>query len=434
MNTQKLKVIWICHFSDEKVRSRIRFCKPYFKGIFFKLIGRPIRPESDFAVWISNAVSEFEKFDDIELTVIFPHAAIQGKLQEFSICGVNYKCFRSEDDILIPYLFDGLFRKKRSFKRNRLLVKELIEQIAPDIVHVIGAENPYYSITALDVPRIIPLVVSLQTLLSDSKFLSNYPISSRKYNYRSDLEVKIIRKSNYIANPNQEYNNIIRQAIKPDAVFLNMPLALGQNIFSTKVQKEFDFVYFAANISKACDYAIEAFALVCKQYPKLVLNISGNYTQEYKSMIDCRIQELGIADNVIFTGPKSTHEEVLLQIKKSRFALIPLKIDLISGTIREAMACGLPVVTTITPATPLLNKNRLSVLLSEKGDFSAMANNMLQLIENEEYATQISDNAIMTLQELFSNESIMRNWHIAYFEIIENFKNNKPFSDGILIK
>jgi len=164
------------------------------------------------------------------------------------------------------------------------------------------------------------------------------------------------------------------------------------------------------------------------------LNISGNYTQEYKSMIDCRIQELGIADNVIFTGPKSTHEEVLLQIKKSRFALIPLKIDLISGTIREAMACGLPVVTTITPATPLLNKNRLSVLLSEKGDFSAMANNMLQLIENEEYATQISDNAIMTLQELFSNESIMRNWHIAYFEIIENFKNNKPFSDGILIK
>ena len=41
----------------------------------------------------------------------------------------------------------------------------------------------------------------------------------------------------------------------------------------------------------------------------------------------------GIKDAVTFEGMLPTHDDVIAQIRKSRFALLPLRIDLTSGTI-----------------------------------------------------------------------------------------------------
>ena len=98
----------------------------------------------------------------------------------------------------------------------------------------------------------------------------------------------------------------------------------------------------------------------------------------------------------------------------------------------EAMACGLPVVTTITPATPKLNEERESVLLSEKGDYQTMADNMIRLVENETFASLIRNNAIKTVQEKYSNESFMLKWRKAYYQIIKNFHNGEPFTNDVL--
>jgi glycosyltransferase involved in cell wall biosynthesis len=124
----------------------------------------------------------------------------------------------------------------------------------------------------------------------------------------------------------------------------------------------------------------------------------------------------------VFEGKLPTHDDVICQIRKSRFALLPLKIDLVSGTIREAMANGLPVVTTVTPATPNLNKKRECVLLSEMGDHKAMADNMLRLIEDPEYANIIRDNCLQTANERITNKEIVDNYIRAYFNCISDFK------------
>jgi len=431
---KKIKVVWICHFSDERTRSYIKFSWLYYRWFFNIIKRRAVRNISDMSVWITNAIQEFEKFGDIDLTIVFPHRGVKGSCQKFNINGISYICFRSEDDFLLSRIaseFKVLNHKE--YKKNREIIRGVVNQIKPDIVHVIGAENPYYSISALDVPQNIPCVVSLQTLMSDPDFMKNYPTSKKEYNYRSSIEKKIIKNCDYIASPIRQFKDIIHQQINPKAVFLKMTLAVGQDVDTAFDKKQYDFVYFAANISKACDYAIEAFALACKQYPSLTLNISGGYSNNYRSQLDNRINELGITDNVFFTGPKNTHSDVLNQIKKSRFALLPLKIDLISGTIREAMACGLPVITTITPATPKLNSRRECVLLSDKGDYEAMAKNMMFLLNNKEKAASLMQNSILTIKEMYSNEAFMKGWHNGYYEILENFHNGTPFSEDLIL-
>ena len=432
MNDRRLRVVWVCHFSDSKTRAHLSFKKYSLLGLFLKLLHRQYYLR-DFAIWVSNAIKEFEKYEDIDLSVVFPHSGVKKRIQQFDINNIHYYCYKSEDDNLYSFIIQHVLKKVRtSYAENRIIIKNLISDIKPDVVHVIGAENPYYSIAALDVPDDIPSIVTLQTLMSDPDFLANYPISKASYEYRSGLEKQVIRKSRYIGSRVERFRSIVRSQIKKDAVFLNISLAVGVEIDEHPCEKEFDFVYFAANINKACDDAIEAFAIAQKKNSNLKLNVSGSYTPEYKSVIDKRVEELGLQQSVIFSGSKDTHEEVIAQIKKSKFALLPLKVDLISGTIREAMACGLPVVTTITPITPELNEDRECVLLSEKGDYQAMAENMIRLVEDESFASQIRDNAIKTVQERYSNETFMQNWRMAYHEIVEKTKNGTSFSEEIV--
>lgn len=431
----KIKVVWITHFSNKEIRSHIKFDRLYYKRTLKKILLRKDYIIGDFAVWNTSAIRQFEKFDDIDLTIVFPHRGIRPKVQRFDINGIHYIAFRSEDDYLCQVLKKKLFKRISShFKKNRNIIASFIADVQPDIVHIIGAEIPYYSIAALDIPNEIPSVVTLQTLMSDPNFFTNYPISKGEYEFRSDLEKQIIRKCCFIGSSIEYFKSITWRLIKKDAVFLNLSLAVGVDVDESPSEKEYDFVYFAANISKACDFAIEAFALANKHHPGITLNVSGSYQSEYKAKLELRLEELGIQGQVFFTGPKVTHEDVIKQIKKSRYALLPLKVDLISGTIREAMACGLPVVTTITPATPSLNKDRESVLLSEKGDFQAMADNMIRLVENESYASQIRINAIKTIKERYSNECFMQKWRKAYHEIVENSKNGTPFSEEIVTR
>lgn len=75
-------------------------------------------------------------------------------------------------------------------RKNRNIVKSLIKKLQPSVVHIIRAANPNYSIMGFDIPKSCKLVVQLQTLMSNPKFLNNYPIDIRSYKFRSELEKK----------------------------------------------------------------------------------------------------------------------------------------------------------------------------------------------------------------------------------------------------
>lgn len=422
MEQRTIKVVWVCHFSSERVRQYLKLTHRY-----------SLSKKRDFGLWNVNAIKQFEEYKEISLHVIFPHVGLSKRSQSFTINGINYHCFRSEDDFIITKILKKLFSyKTKNYRINRKYISSVISSVKPEVVHVIGAENPYYSLCALDIPKQIPCIVSLQTLMSTPSFLENFPISADEYNYRTNVERLVINRANYIASGSESYKNYIRNYLRKDAVFLNLNLAVGVDIDKSESEKKYDFVYFANDISKAADYAVEAFAIALSRQSKLTLNISGGFSADYKEAIDKRINELGISKSIFFTGLQETHDNVIKQIKKSRFALLPLKVDIISSTIREAMACGLPVITTVTPGTPKLNEKRESVLLSNQGDFDAMADNMLKILNDESYAKLITMNAYETIDELSSNESRMRKWKRAYYEIVDNVYNGTPVSNDII--
>jgi glycosyltransferase involved in cell wall biosynthesis len=269
--------------------------------------------------------------------------------------------------------------------------------------------------------------------MCDPSFEKNYPISHDMYLYRSSVEVNVIKRADYIGSTIKKMKNVIVQDVKSDAVFLKSNLAIGEKIFDKHVEKKFDFVYYAANISKAFDLALEGFAIAHERIPNITLLVVGAYDAEYKNKMDARIKELSLEKVITFTGRLPTHDDVLNKIRESRFALIPLKIDIISGTIRESMANGLPVVTTITDGgTPMLNETRETVLLSPIGDHEALANNMLRLLNDSELASRLKKNGYIRIQERYSNASLVQQQKRALLAAYENFTNGTPIPQDVL--
>lgn len=424
MENKKIKIAWICHFSNAEVRNELSL-NSYAKQ----------RATKDYSQWNTNAINEFKKFEDVELHVISPHAGINSKVQEFVKDGIYYHFFRSEDDCFI-------YRLKRKFLKGKYLTPEykgntrtilsIINDIKPDLIHLIGAENPYYSASALLAPKDIPLIVTLQTLMIDPDFFKSYPITKQMYDYRSGIEREVLLRADYVTCRAQRFKDVLKEQFNPPLKILNMALIVGEKVNRTECEKEYDFVYFAKEIEKAADWAIEAFALAYKKHPGITLNIVGGYAAQTKVELDKRLEELGISENVTFTGSLPSHDDVINQVRKSRFAILPLKIDMITGTIREAMANGLPVVTTITPATPKLNENRKSVLLSEKEDFNNMASNMLDLLDNEDMYNTLQANGYATVRERYDNGVEANLWREAYYAVLENKKNGTPIPDRML--
>lgn len=428
----KIKVVWLCALSNAEVRKHYTTKLPFLMRLVYNMMDKSKLKNSDYGNWNTFGIHEFEKFENIELHVINPVRYLTEKEVRFEINGVRYYFFREQNSSFIKqlrYQLYGIY--KSEFTENRKYIAKVISEINPDIVHVIGAENPQYSMSIFDIPKTIPTIIQLQTLLSKRNVESNIKLS-KSLQYKGKIEKRIFSTVDFIGCDSKAFATFIKNKMNLSPVFFNIGLAAIEPINIEYDRKETDFVYFAVDISKTFEHALATFALAFKRDNSLTLNVIGGFSDVFKKKIDERIKELGLENAISFKGRLETHEDVIKEIKRSRYALIPLKFA-ISGTVREAMACGLPVITNKVNGSEFLNKQRESVLLSEVGDFNDMARNMLRLATEPNLSDDLKRNALLTINEYESNEHSMKRWSEAYKACIEFKKNGTPISKEILL-
>lgn len=429
---KKIKVVWICIVSNSTLRSRLELGLPKWRKLMSPILNKKLNDiVPDSAQWNTNALEEFEKIDDVNLHVIFVHPKMLKFVQRFKIDNINYYAVSNGDSSFWSFLKLHFAPSKMDYKRTWRAIVNLVEEIKPEIIHVMGAENPVYSESILFLPNKIPVLVQLQTMLHESVAIQSNP----QLKYQKACERDVLMRADYIGSKSKRFPGIVREYIKKDAVFVNARLLVAENANIAPCDKQFDFVYFASYINKSIDLAIEAFGIAHHENPNLTLDVIGGTSESEMQALTARMEELGCKEAVFFEGKLPTHEDVMKQIRKARFALLPLKIDIVSGTIREAMWNGIPVVSTITVGTPRLNKNRESLLISPIGDHEAMAANMLRLANDSELADQLRMNAATTIEEVYGdNTTRAHEWVEVYRACIDNFKNGTPLPDHILNK
>ncbi|QNJ98802.1 N-acetyl-alpha-D-glucosaminyl L-malate synthase BshA [Constantimarinum furrinae] len=129
---------------------------------------------------------------------------------------------------------------------------------------------------------------------------------------------------------------------------------------------------------KRIDDVIEIFFRIQKEIPSKLL-IVGEGPEKEPSEALCR--KLGIDDKVIFLGNSSEINKILCF---SDLFLLPSEKESFGLAALEAMATGVPVISSNTGGLVEVNEQGFSGFLSDVGDVEDMAKNALKILKDPE--------------------------------------------------
>jgi N-acetyl-alpha-D-glucosaminyl L-malate synthase BshA len=143
------------------------------------------------------------------------------------------------------------------------------------------------------------------------------------------------------------------------------------------------------------------------------LMLIGDGPDRYNAERLCR--ELGVCSRVITLG-KIRDAANLMQL--TDLFLLPSETESFGLAALEAMAEGIPVVSSNTGGIPEVNKDGYSGYLSNVGDVDGMAKNAIKILSNEAALNQFKTNA-REQSKLFSLEEILPLYENIYNALLK---------------
>jgi len=144
---------------------------------------------------------------------------------------------------------------------------------------------------------------------------------------------------------------------------------------------------------------------------KLILVGDGPDRSECERL--CR--QIGLDDKVKFLGKQDGLVEILTS---SDIFLIPSQSESFGLAALEAMACGLPVISSSVGGLPELIRHNESGFIAEIGDIDRMAKYTLELLSNERKYKMFSDNARSRAVNVFDKSHVVPMYENYYKTIL----------------
>jgi glycosyltransferase involved in cell wall biosynthesis len=160
--------------------------------------------------------------------------------------------------------------------------------------------------------------------------------------------------------------------------------------------------------------------------------VTGACSSSYKKYLLQKISELGIEGNVTFNDYFPFHSDMHQHITQGRCAVLPIKLDVTSSALKEAMLLEIPVVTYKTSGTPYLNKDGECVLISEIDDVQGLAKNMIKVIQNPDYAKNMAIKAKAFVEREFDNTMSAKRLRANYYAVLDHYHNGTPIPEELL--
>lgn len=171
-----------------------------------------------------------------------------------------------------------------------------------------------------------------------------------------------------------------------------------------------------SNPRKGIDLVIEAFAHVHRRHPQVSLDLLGGW--------DWRAQKgeavrLGISTRIHF-HPYVPHEDMPAYYRRAYAFLAPTRAESFGIASAEAMACGVPIVSTRTGAVPELIDDGVHGILVPANDTRALAEAILELVNDPRRADEMGQAGRRRAQRNFSWDVIMPSWEALFEQLSES--------------
>jgi len=393
-----LKVVWLCHLSNSKLKKHFN-----------------VTNVNEFAPWISILIEMFKNNKDIEIHIVAPNV-FTNKDTFFVLDGIHYYFYKHKP---IP-LFNKYFLKIHSIlkieeRTNYLFVKRKISKIIgfikPNIIHIHGVENPYYAVGFFKHYKKIPTVISIQGFLRNVAYKNHFTSKSRL-----KIEENILKSAKNIGIRASFMKDYIR-ALNNQAKFFWLQYPYSFSNTSPDITKDTDLVFFGqVSKNKGIEDLINALGILHKEKNlDVTLKVIGIVSKNYLPSLINLSQNLGIKNNIEFTGFVQTQHELHKIACRSRVCVLPTYNDIYSGTIVESMYLKIPVIAYEIPGLlDLKSKSGNSILFTEKANVKSLAVAIHTLLNNPVLQKEMSENAYLRVKELFKEEDMVLNYLECY--------------------
>jgi len=171
---------------------------------------------------------------------------------------------------------------------------------------------------------------------------------------------------------------------------------------------------------------VQIFYKIQQEIPAKLLMV-GDGPEKEKAELLC--QELGILDKVIFFGNSNEIDKIL---SNSDLFLLPSETESFGLAALEAMAWGVPVISSNSGGLPEVNFEGVSGYLSNVGNVDEMAQNALRILKDDAILAQFKQDALSVAQK-FDIKHILPLYIDIYEKALKKYakKSNylKPHND-----
>lgn len=158
---------------------------------------------------------------------------------------------------------------------------------------------------------------------------------------------------------------------------------------------------------------IQIFYKIQKEIPAKLMMVGEGPEKEPAERL---CERLGIEDKVIFFGKSHEIDKILCF---SDLFLLPSETESFGLAALEAMASGVPVISSNTGGIPEVNKQGVSGFLSNVGDVDDMAKNALYILKDESILSEFKVNAKVEAKK-FDIHEIVPYYEAIYKEAMVN--------------
>jgi len=357
-----------------------------------------------------NLVRALSKFDDIELHVV-TNSNNSSLLAITKWKGVTiHRLPRNKGGVLWNAVGPG-----------RRQVSCYIKNLAPDVVHA----HDTYGLMVKGLP--IPRVFTIHGFIYGDTLVSGGRGAWLRSKIWRQVETRGWSDHPYIISISPYVRERLAGIAKGVIYDIDNPVAESYFKITRKNTKKIIFSAAVISPRKNTVTLIEAFARVVADGCDAVLRLAGAVTDPgYGRSVRKLIRHYRLEDRVTILGGVSTEQVIEELSGASIFALVSLEENSPMG-IEEAMAAGVPVVTSNRCGMPYMISHGESGFLVDPLDVNDIARRLRQLLENDALRETMGEKSQKITLDRFHPDAVACRTRDVYYEAF----NTRRFLKGI---
>lgn len=303
---------------------------------------------------------------------------------------------------------------KNALGEGKKLIENLVRDLSPDLIHA----HDTYGIMVKDIP--IPKVFTVHGFIYADTLLAK-----GKFKWLRSKIWELIEKKSWAKQPNIiSISPYVRERLNgiTDANIFDIDNPISDAFFNLTRQEVTGTIFTSAVITprKNPIQLVKAVAILISKGINVKLRIAGSINDiEYAQILEKTIKDHNLQDHVTLLGRINTTEIQNELCKASIYALASLEENSPMG-IEEAMAVGVPVVTSNRCGMPYMVKNGETGFLINPFDEHDIANKCERILTNSELARNMQIKARQLALELYHSEQVAKRTIAVYHEIVKS--------------